>query len=239
MRDDIALLMDEGIIRLPVTTWPLPVADVRDAVERVDGYSIGSDALRCAARCCDGARVGGAPRREGLAHPGNLCHGRKRRLVARIWRARDKGKIRSVGGAANGRRDLAIAAERQFDPIGGHRIRFDGSHLTVRWGNRLFSANTMDRWYGPAEEGSLILSNNARPMPQISLDRMRSTRSSIPVLRWLGPWRSTAYFAVGESHRPDLSNPRFMGQRFTFQRLPKAADTRARHFVNGAALRAV
>ena len=32
-------------------------------------------------------------------------------------------------------------------------------------------ANTLDRWWGPAHEGSLILSNNARPMPTLMVER--------------------------------------------------------------------
>lgn len=220
LRDDITLLVDEGVIRLPVTTWPLPVADVRAAVARVDADTIASESLRSTLLRLQ-ARVAVRPDAEDwLIRQVSATGGQEGLLRDYGALGRDHGEIRSVGGTANDRWDMTIAAERQFDPVDGHQWRFDGSDLTIRWGNWLFSANTMDRWYGPGEEGSLILSNNARPMPQISLDRMQSTRPSIPILSWIGPWRFTAFFAIGESRRPDLSNPRFMGQRFTFQPLP-------------------
>jgi hypothetical protein len=48
----------------------------------------------------------------------------------------------------------------------------------------------MERWWGPGEGGSLILPNTVRPMPQVSLARMSSRRSSVPFLSGIGPWRS-------------------------------------------------
>ena len=55
------------------------------------------------------------------------------------------------------------------------------------------SANTLDRWWGPAHEGSLILSNNARPMPtRHGRARRRRAPSRSSWLSWLGPWRMSA-----------------------------------------------
>jgi hypothetical protein len=65
-----------------------------------------------------------------------------------------------------------------------------------------------------------MLSNNARPMPQLSLDRMSSKRSSVPILSWIGPRRFNAFLAATESGRPDVNNARFLGMRFTVQPLP-------------------
>jgi hypothetical protein len=84
----------------------------------------------------------------------------------------------------------------------------------------LFSANQMDRWWGPGREGSLILSTNARPMPAVSLDRYRSLPVDFPILRWLGPWRFSGFLAVGERNRPDVEQPAFMGMRLSFKPAP-------------------
>ncbi|MGE4550104.1 MAG: capsule assembly Wzi family protein, partial [Opitutales bacterium] len=43
-------------------------------------------------------------------------------------------------------------------------LRFDGSYLAARAGNYSFSLDQLDRWWGPGWDGSLILSNNARPV---------------------------------------------------------------------------
>jgi hypothetical protein len=103
------------------------------------------------------------------------------------------------------------------DASDGQDIRFDGSDISIRWGNWLFSANQIDRWWGPGYEGSLILSTNARPMPALSLDRIRSEPFDFPVLRWLGPWRFSTFFGLGEQHRDDVGRPLFMGMRLSFK----------------------
>ena len=79
------------------------------------------------------------------------------------------------------------------------------------------ASNQMGRWWGPGYDGSLMLSTNARPMPALSLDRLRSLPIDLPVLRWLGPWRFTTFFGLGEQHRADVDQPLFMGMRLSFK----------------------
>ena len=56
------------------------------------------------------------------------------------------------------------------------------------------SYGAMDRWWGPGWDGSLILSNNARPMPSLTIERNYSDASRWPVLRLFGPWRASIAF---------------------------------------------
>jgi hypothetical protein len=133
---------------------------------------------------------------------------------------RDNGELRSVGGTRNDRWGMTIAATGVISPDDGKRLRLDGTDLTVRWGNWLFGANKMDRWWGPGRDGSLILSTNARPMAGVSLDRVRSVRPSVPILSWIGPWRFSGFLGSMESHRPDVNHPLFMAMRFSFQPAP-------------------
>src|SRR5690606_22247766 len=81
-------------------------------------------------------------------------------------------------------------------------------------------ANQMDRWWGPGRDGSLILSTNARPMPALSLDRVRSLPVDVPVLRWLGPWRFSGFLGLMENNRSDVDRPVFMGMRLVFKPAP-------------------
>src|SRR6185369_13522724 len=129
---------------------------------------------------------------------------------------RENGELTTVGGASTDRYGITLAATGVVDASDGQDIRFDGSDISVRWGNWLFSANQIDRWWGPGYEGSLILSSNARPMPAISLDRIRSQPFDFPVLRWLGPWRFSTFFGFGEP-RADVDRPLFMGMRVSFK----------------------
>jgi hypothetical protein len=99
------------------------------------------------------------------------------------------------------------------DPADGDEIRADGSHATVQWGNWLLSANTLDRWWGPGHEGSLILSNNARPMPTFMVERAEARAWESKWLSWLGPWRFSFGVSQMENERADIDSPLFMAWR--------------------------
>jgi hypothetical protein len=99
------------------------------------------------------------------------------------------------------------------DPDDGEELRADGSHLSVQLGNWLLSANTLDRWWGPAHEGSLILSNNARPMPTLMVERAEARPFGSSWLSWLGPWRMTFGISQMEHQRQDIDAPLFMAWR--------------------------
>jgi hypothetical protein len=191
LRNDITLLVDEGVIRVPTTTWPLPVADIRRAVDRVDAEQLAIPALAAALERVK-ARVAVRADAEGWElRESSFAIGHQGALRDYGSFGRGNGEIQSVGGTSNERWGLTISAAAVSNPLDGHRFELDGSDLTVRWGNWLFSVNQLDRWYGPGEEQSLSLSNNARPLPQLSLDRSESTAPTVPILSWIGPWRFT------------------------------------------------
>ena len=48
LRDDVILIVDEGVINLPTNAWPIPTADVAKAVSRIKPEDIGEPALRAA-----------------------------------------------------------------------------------------------------------------------------------------------------------------------------------------------
>ena len=67
-------------------------------------------------------------------------------------------------------------------------LALDGSYIAARLGNWSASFGQVDRWWGPAWDGSLILSTNARPIPAISIDRRVPEPFETKWLSWLGPW---------------------------------------------------
>jgi hypothetical protein len=220
LRDDLSLLVDEGVVNLPVNEWPLARADVAEAVARVNADDLADSALRHAlsrivAKTTAPQNVGEWSLREVSLTVGNAGLLRDDSTLGR-----ENVELRSVGGAGTDRYGITLAATGVVDPSDKQHVRFDGSEISVRWGNWIFSANQMDRWWGPGRDGSLILSTSARPMPAISLDRYRSLPVDLPVLRWLGPWRFSGFLGVMENDRPDVDRPLFMGMRLSFKPAP-------------------
>jgi len=220
LRDDLSLLVDEGVVNLPVNEWPLAREDVAEAIAKVDAADLYDSALRTAlSRVVAKTRVA-TDAGDWKIREVRLTAGQPGLLRDDSTLGRENGELTTVGGASTDRYGITLAATGVVDASDGQDIRFDGSDVTVRWGNWLFSANQMDRWWGPGRDGSLILSTNARPMPAVSLDRFRSLPVNFPVLRWLGPWRFSGFLGLGEQHRPDVDQPAFMGMRLSFKPAP-------------------
>jgi hypothetical protein len=220
LRDDLSLLVDEGVINLPVNEWPLAREDVSHALTRVKSEDLHDLALQRALARVLAAATPPADQAEWRIREIGLSAGHAGLLRDDSTLGRDNFELRTVGGAGTDRYAIQLSATGVIDPQDGQHLRLDGSDITIRWGNWLFSANQMDRWWGPGRDGNLILSTNARPMPALSLDRYRSLPVDLPILRWLGPWRFSGFLGLMENDRPDVDQPVFMGMRLSFKPAP-------------------
>lgn len=95
-------------------------------------------------------------------------------------------------------------------------LRLDGSYLAAAAGNWVLGAGAIDRWWGPGWQSSLILSNNARPMPALWINRNNTHAFETPWLSWVGPWQFTALAGQYESDRA-VPDAKLIGMRFTFR----------------------
>ncbi|MEO8313288.1 MAG: capsule assembly Wzi family protein [Pseudomonadota bacterium] len=220
LRDDVVLIVDEGVINLPTNAWPIPTADLAKAVSRIKPEDIGSPALRAALMRVQARVKHRDDASDWKTHEISVTAGEPGLLRTDATLGRESFELHSEGGAQSDRYNINISVSAVANASDDKTFRLDGSDISIRWGNWLFSANQMERWWGPGRDGSLILSTNARPMPGVSLDRIRSEPFDFPVLRWLGPWRFTGFISVMDSNRADFDHPLFMGMRVSFKPLP-------------------
>jgi hypothetical protein len=209
LRLDLALLNDAEVIRLPVNTWPLPRAAVEYALENAKAHFALNKAVESALE-----RV-----RVRIAQPPDV------RLAA--WAsvgepgllrdfdafARERGELGASAGFDAGRFAVTFRVSGVADAADDQSVRADGSHATVQLGNWLVSAHTLDRFWGPSHESSLILSNNSRPMPTLMVDRAEARPFRTRWLSWLGPWRMSFGVSQMEDDRADIDSPLFMAWR--------------------------
>ncbi len=212
LRMDLQLLNDAEVIRLPVNQWPLPRAAVRYALENGrEHFALNTAVSAALARVR--ARLD-ATRKGGFSFDASATAGSPGLLRDFDTLGREDGELRARAVFSTGdRAEVSLNVTGAANPGDDRGLRADGSHATVQLGNWLLSANTLDRWWGPAHESSLILSNNARPMPTVMLERAAAKPFESRWLSWLGPWRFSFGFSQMERERADIDAPLFMAWR--------------------------
>ncbi|EMP55958.1 hypothetical protein MSNKSG1_08803 [Marinobacter santoriniensis NKSG1] len=134
-------------------------------------------------------------------------------------------------GFGDSRSETAVSADLQWqgdswtigikpayaaDPDDDENLRLDGSYAAWTTGNWVLGAGAIDRWWGPGWQSSLILSDNARPMPSVWLNRRNTSESETPWLSWIGPWQLT--LIAGEyEHARAVPNAKLLGMRLALR----------------------
>ncbi|MCG5549108.1 capsule assembly Wzi family protein [Halorhodospira halochloris] len=220
LRHDIQMLADAGLIHLPMQSWPLQAADIDLAVGQLSIEDVAEPALRRAL-----TRVRGRVRRESRAgrwrtHLAGAIAANPESIRSFNNKLREDGEA-EIGAEWMGQR-FATRIQGQWinDPDDGDDWRLDGSYAAAIMGNWGVSIDTMDRWWGPGWDGSLILSNNARSFPKLAVQRNYSEPADLPVLSWLGPWRYIAFLGILDDQHAQHSQPLLFGHRFESAPLP-------------------
>ena len=216
LRSDIQVLADAGIIRGAITTWPLSWGDIatglQDPPDDMPTY-VAAAYYRVKRRSLEETRVG-EWRFE--ARAGATANPRQIRTFEDT--PREDGE---VGVGVNWTGDLfaiRLTGEYAHNPSDGDEWRLDGRYAGVALGNWMLSVNALDRWWGPGWQGSGILSNNARPVPALMLERNSTRAFEQKWLAWIGPWDLTTFWGQLESDRA-VPNANLFGLRVNFRPL--------------------
>lgn len=222
LRGDVELLAAYGVIDGPVTTWPIPTDQILRGLSNQKRLSAAPASVRAAAQ-----RV--------LAtlshHDGNPEH--KLHPLFSLRTTNQASVVRPFGARARNEADFRVGADYDKDWLsarvlvgtqthynGSHqRFSPDGSYVGARVGGAQFYAGWLDQWYGPGQETSLILSNNARPFPKIGVMRADTKAFASPWLSWLGPWQANLFIGLLNGDRIDRDTG-FVGLRINFEPLP-------------------
>jgi hypothetical protein len=217
LRHDIQLLADAGVIRAPVTTWPMPWPDIaRDVfrVERLEG-ALAAPLVRVRAAARRSARNGFSGRSVAVA-------GAEKPTPLRSFA--DTPREEAEASLAASYLGDRVAAHLQVavvsDPVDFQQLRADGSYVALNVGNWILSAGAPQRWWGPGWDGSLILSSNARPVPGLAIERKHSDPFRFWLLRWIGPWRASVSMGQLEGSRVAVPDARFFAARVDFRPRP-------------------
>lgn len=194
LRHEVQLQVDEGTMPLG-TTWPVSSLDVpkddRESLRSTLQPGSGKDA---------GWFVNGAVK--------------PTRLRTFDDTPRENGEVGlQAGWAVDDYAGGVFRISYAFDPQDDKPIRLDDTYVAWRVGNWWATAGYQERWWGPGHDGSLILSNNARPMLQVGLDRAVAREPEWRWLKWVGPYRWSTYVGRQEKGQSGFPHPLFWGIR--------------------------
>jgi hypothetical protein len=217
LRHDLQVLADYGAIRGPMTTWPVAWDAVLHDLEEVvaNDVVLPNRVLPTFDRVLSRARREAARGRVSFDFGASVAE-EPIHIRGFSDTPREDAEVEAGVSWFSEHLTLDLNVSGVDNPADGEDVRADGSQLGVDFGNWSFAASTLDRWWGPGWDGSLILSNNARPVPSLAIGRNLTTPFDTKWLSWLGPWDLQVLFGQLESDRyvPDA---RFFGMRFNFR----------------------
>jgi Capsule assembly protein Wzi len=216
LRSDIQLLADAGILRGPMTTWPLSWPDIARDAQSADESALD---IVTAAALVRVRRLSRDASSNGFAGLGIRARGTNQPVTLRGFAdtPRDDAELSLRASWLTDHISLKLQGTVVAEPDDDQQFRADGSYIGVNVGNFMISAGFMERWWGPGWDGSLILSTNARPIPSITLERNYTDPFKSKWLSWIGPWRAS--IAVGEMEGHDVAVPdvKFLAARVNFR----------------------
>ncbi len=215
LKQQLQLLNDTGVTRLSLSTWPVMWADVADALNEVDEKSLNAAQLNAFREL-----------RFELMH--QTKSEMKRSLTLGVSNSRtlfrdfdsdlyEKAQISHHFDWDGPNFSFKLQANLETDP--GEDVvesQLYGSYIAGVAGSWVLGVGAIDQWWGPGQQSSLILSNNARPVPSVFIRTKHAQTFETPFLSWLGSWHFVTFVGQLESRR-FISEAKLTGMRFTFK----------------------
>ena len=204
LRHDIQVLVDSGVINIPITTWPPAWGDIAYNLSKTE-QEMTSFELASFQRIKEALleeEIGGISANTSLKFAKN---------PETITSFNDSVGARSEIEGESTYLGKNFAINLHVKKQGGETL-FDESYIAVALGDYSISLGSKKNWWGPGWGGSLILSTNARPIPGISIERNFSDPFESKFLNWIGPWDLS--LLLGElEHSRTRSDALFFGMR--------------------------
>ncbi len=204
LRHDIQILVDSGVINIPITTWPLAWGDIAYNLSKTEKEMTTFELVSF-------QRIKEALLEEeigGISANTSLKFAKNPETITSFndsvgYRSEIEGESTYLG------KNFAI--NLHVNKRGGETI-FDESYIAVALGDYSISFGSKKNWWGPGWGGSLILSTNAAPISGISIERNFSDPFEFKLLNRMGPWDLS--MLIGElEHSRTRSDALFFGMR--------------------------
>ena len=201
LRRDVELLKTYDIIQGPVNTWPMSWRQITAHINISADQPYPAHVLRAIDR----------------VRSKITTKGMRASAIARY--TNEPSLVRGFGDTAQSDADMTLSAGFTEEKIEANvavnyrdnvnfnnsNINLDGSYIATNLGNWSLYAGAIDRWWGPGQDNTLLLSANARPMISAGLRRNDPKAFKSKWLSWIGHWTWDMFVANmgNDRHIPD------------------------------------
>ena len=212
LRRDVELLKAYNIIKGPVNTWPISWKQITKGIYGSTDNALPAYVMRAIDRI-------------------------KSKSPDKVWRfssdvhlSNDPNLVRGFGDTARADADVTLSAEHHSAKFSAkasvnyqkdhpyNEVTLDGSYLAANIGNWSLYGGAIDRWWGPGQDNTLMLSTNARPMMSAGLRRNDPKPFKNKWLSWIGPWTWDMFVASMGQER-HIPSALMAGMRLGFEPL--------------------
>jgi hypothetical protein len=220
LRSDIEVLAAAGAIDDITTHWPLPWAGIMARLNAPGALDGQPDYVRDAAeRVLEKAQEQTEPETLRLTASASATNDPSV-VYGFDGLDREKAQAQVSGEYLSDISAIRINAGAIVDHKNGHtEFMPDGSYAATTIGNALIYTGYLTHWWGPGWISALSESNNARPMPQIGIERLDTHAYKSPWLSWIGPWQMEFFVGWLDDSRI-ATNTIYTAFKFTFNPLP-------------------
>lgn len=212
LHHDLQTLSEWGYLDTVTSSYPLPWKGISQQLKQLDSSQLPPGAAVAARR---------------LQHYLQLEQQQLSRSIVSLYAANEQSRFSGFDAEQAPKAKLTIsnefyrgrwAGQLSLNRLPGGENNLDQSFIAYQFGDWNLRLGAMDQWWGPAHSSSLIMSNNARPIPALAFSRSQATESQDSWLSLLGPWYFTAQLGQLESSRA-IPDAKVWMSRFNFKPL--------------------
>lgn len=211
LRQDITRLARLGLIKTPVSTWPVFWPALIEELQAIDPRGLSS-------------QVRDSYRR--VYQEASWAISEKSRTTLKITHRSEERSVSNFETSANDPKLFSFEQTSKLGRLEAHlnlssrdRKNYDalsGSYLGYKFQNSFLGIGQIDHWWGNGDKHSLILSNNAPPRPGVFWRSAGSKGINFPILKWLGPYSFSAFAEMLDDPRY-IEDAKFFGFSASFK----------------------
>lgn len=192
LRASIEMLVNQGVIKQPVNTYPLMWQGIARDLAQLDSSQLNEQTLFAYQHVKHALQFAKQGSSSGFRANYNSAPELSQSFGERN---QQKSGINSYGSITGDSVSAKVSVNYADQALDKKYLNYHGSYLAVLLGNWSVSAEQVSHWWGPSNDNALMLSNNAAPMKGLRFTRANTQYAGPSWLSFIGNWQLTGIYA--------------------------------------------